>query len=211
MSGGNMDYKHYVFDIDGTLLDTGYAIINSLQNTLKLKYNKEYIAEELEFCLGITAEDTMKRLNLPTDEKVFQFWNQKMEELNGTIKVFDGMNDVLTRIKECNKKLGIITSESREEYEIYFKPHGIEGYFDFIVCADDTEKHKPYKEPVLKYLELADVNEKEIIYIGDSPYDMECAKNAGIDCALALWGRRSAEGIVADYYIKEPHEILKLL
>jgi len=205
-----MKYKHYIFDIDGTLIDTAYAIICSLQEILKQNYHKEYSWGELQFCLGITSEDTVKRLGLKVDEDFYLLWNRKMEELLGTVKVFDGITEVLTKLKENSAKLGIITSENREEYHIYFLPYKIDGYFDYVVIADDTKNHKPHEEPIMKYREMAGITLKDMIYIGDSPYDMKCAKNAGIDCALALWNGKSPEGIEADYYLKSPYEILNL-
>lgn len=62
---------------------------------------------------------------------------------------------------------------------------GINGYFKAIVCADDTDEHKAAPTSPIKYMELANCNKNELLYIGDSAFDIECAMRAGSDFALA--------------------------
>jgi phosphoglycolate phosphatase-like HAD superfamily hydrolase len=80
-----------------------------------------------------------------------------------------------------------------------------------LVCADDTEKHKPNPDPILKFLEVSGADKSKTIYIGDTKYDMQCALDAGIDFALALWGAKSSVGINANYILENPKQILQLI
>ena len=57
-----MKYKHIVFDIDGTLIDTEYAVLHSLQETIKGLSGREIPCSELRFALGITGTDALKKL-----------------------------------------------------------------------------------------------------------------------------------------------------
>ncbi len=56
-----MRYKHIVFDIDGTLIDTEYAVLHSLQETVRALSGKEIPCSELIFALGITEIDALKK------------------------------------------------------------------------------------------------------------------------------------------------------
>ena len=65
---------------------------------------------------------------------------------------------------------------------------GLDGYFDTVVCEEDTVCHKPEAEPLECYMRRAGARPEEVLYIGDSIYDMECARAAKTACGLALWG-----------------------
>jgi phosphoglycolate phosphatase-like HAD superfamily hydrolase len=105
----------------------------------------------------------------------------------------------------------IVTSKTKEEFLNDFVPFGLINYFKLVVCADDTEKHKPNPEPILKFIELSGADKSKTIYIGDTKYDMDCAFGAGIDFALALWGAKSSIGINANYIFENPKQILELI
>ena len=105
--------------------------------------------------------------------------------------------------------MGIVTSKTREEFKQDFSHFNISHYFKTIVCADDTQRHKPNAAPLLKYLEISKADCRQTLYIGDSKYDSMCAENAGIDFALAVWGSRQTS-IKADYFLKNPMDLLSL-
>ena len=203
--------KCVVFDVDGTLIDTGDAIIASLQKVLLEELGREYTREELYFSFGIPGEVTLKAFGINEVEGPLGKWLRYLDEFDGTIRVFEGIEGCLQKLKTRDIKLGIVTSKSREEYENGFIPMGLGGYFDYVVCADDTERHKPHPEPILKLLELSGSKPEEIVFIGDSKYDKECASGAGVKFGLALWGAKSAEGIEPDYLLNDPEEILEII
>jgi phosphoglycolate phosphatase-like HAD superfamily hydrolase len=87
----------------------------------------------------------------------------------------------------------------------------LNDFFKLAVCADDTEKHKPNPDPILKFIEISGDDKSKTIYIGDTKYDMECAFGAGIDFALALWGAKSSIGINANYILESPSQVLDLI
>ena len=182
-------YKHIVFDVDGTLIDTEYAVLHSLKNLLKEEYNRDYKIEELEFALGITGEAAIKQLEISDIERTVDLWNDKLNKYKESVCVFNGIEELL-KVLSQNHKLGIVTSKTKEEFEEEVTHFGLNKYFGVIICADDTEKHKPNPKPLLKYMELANAKNKETIYIGDSIYDMQCAKASKVDFAFAKWGNK---------------------
>ena len=87
---------------------------------------------------------------------------------------------------------------------------GSSHYFKTIICADDTQEHKPNAAPLLKYEELSKTDHRKMLYIGDSKYDSKCAENAEIDFALAVWGSH-IKYIKADYFLERPADLLSVM
>lgn len=206
-----MTYKHIVFDVDGTLIDTEYAVLTSLQQTILELLNKKIDIKELSFALGIPGETTLKQLGVQNTQLGNIIWNKNLKNYFNSISVFDGIKSTLLELKSKSLKLGIITSKNREELKNDFMPFDISKYFDYVICADDSIHHKPNPEPMNVYLEYTGAKKEEVLYIGDSIYDMQCAFSAGVDCGLALWGCHSVQHIKATYYLNQPYEIINLL
>lgn len=206
-----MKYKHIVFDIDGTLIDTEYAVLKSFQDTLLEITGERKEMDDLRFCLGITGEDSLKILQIEDIPGAMKLWVEKLYDEKLEKQVFDGIVDLLKALKEADYQLGIVTSKERAQFYRDQTCLSIADYFDVIVCAEDTEEHKPTAAPLLKYMELAGAEDKsEVLYLGDSKYDKECAGNAGVDFALAVWGC-GGNMLEAACYPKTPMELLDYL
>jgi HAD superfamily hydrolase (TIGR01549 family) len=207
-----MRYKHIVFDIDGTLIDTEYAVLHSLKDTLIAVTGINREINELTFALGIPGKNALKKLNVPerSISLILGHWEKCMSNYSNTVFVFQGISELLDALVQYGCELGIVTSKTREEFKQDFEPFDISKYFTTIICADDTVEHKPDPDPLFKYMEVSNANNNELIYIGDSVYDWECAKSAKVDFALAGWGSRSRE-IMADYYLEKPDDLLLIM
>lgn len=204
-------YNYIIFDIDGTILDTEIAVLSSLQKLLLEELNKNFSFEDLKFALGIPGEAALNKLGITNLLESNKKWNRYLKEYFHHVKVFDGIKDTLAKLYEMGIPTGIVTSKTKGELENDFVPFGLINYFKLVVCADDTENHKPNPEPILKFIELSGIDKSKIIYIGDTKYDMECAYGAGIDFALALWGAKSSKEINANYIFDNPKQILGLI
>lgn len=71
---------------------------------------------------------------------------------------FEGVEAVLIGLNKRGHKLGIVTSRSKKEYELYFQPLQLARYFPILLCADDTKKHKPDPKPLYAYMKRANVD-----------------------------------------------------
>lgn len=207
----NMKYDVVVFDVDGTLIDTKETILLSLQHMLLRVTGRLYPFEELYFALGITGEEALIRLNLPDKEKAMKTWLLYSDRYEFLQKPFDDISEVVGFIKNAGIHLGIVTSRTCKEFKKSVSIYDFVQHFQTIVCADDTTRHKPDPEPMLKLLERTNAKPSRVLYIGDSPYDMECARKAGVDSALALWGAQNPEGISADYRLENILDVKALL
>ena len=95
----------------------------------------------------------------------------------------------------------------------YMEKFGIADLFDALVSCDDTDKHKPDPEPLLLGLEKLGAEADKAIMIGDSPFDMKCANNAGVRTGLVSWRIAGTEEALAqcviNCIINEPEDLLK--
>ena len=204
-----MKYRHIVFDVDGTLVDTEYAVLHSLQDTIKTLTDKLIPLEELTFSMGITGDDALKQLGFQDIAAALEVWFQYLYEYDNTVSLFNGIADTLGALSQKGCKLGIVTSRIREDFEKEFRRFPIRQYFDIVVCADDTKEHKPTAAPLLRYMELSGADHSQILYVGDSRYDRECARNANTDFALAGWGSHLTD-IDPEYRPAEPAGLIAI-
>jgi HAD superfamily hydrolase (TIGR01549 family) len=204
-------YNCIIFDIDGTLLDTEIAVLSSLQKLVFEELNKNLNFDELRLALGIPGEVTLNKLGITNILDCNVKWNKYLKEYFHHVKLFDDIKDTLIKLNEIGIFIGIVTSETKEEFLNYFVPFDLNNYFKLVVCADDTEKHKPNPDPILKFIDLSGADKSKTIYIGDTIYDKDCAFSAGIDFALALWGAKSSIGIYANYILENPRQVLELI
>lgn len=204
-----MKYQHIVFDLDGTLIDTEKAILKTWQFTLK-QYGYGYRLEDLKSVLGLTIDDTLKKLGVIADGRFDGCWMENYNHFAQEAVFFEGVGKMAATLKEQGYSLGIVTSRYREEYKNYFSGFHLESLFDPIVCADETHEHKPDPEPLLKYAALVNTDPSRCIYVGDMPTDVACAKRAGAAAGLAVWNLSSCLDNHADFIFHSPDELCKL-
>lgn len=199
-----------IFDVDGTLIDTEFMVKKALQKLLLEEIAQEPSWEELDFILGIPGEVTLNRLGIADTVRASRKWNEYMIEFKHHVNVYPGMEEALELLKSHQITTGLVTSKTQTELNTDFIPFGLMPYFDFYVSASDTQRHKPFPDPLLKFLEISELKADQTIYIGDTIYDQQAANAAGIPFGLALWGTKNPDTIEADYKLKTPLDVLSL-
>lgn len=204
-------YQHYVFDIDGTLMDSEAAALPSLQRAVRELTGREFPPEELRGLFGLSAEDTMARLGVGDVKAGRALWIRYIADYRHLMKLYDGIVPALEALKARGARLGIITSKFLDEYERDFPPMGISHLFDTVVTASDSADHKPKPGPMLAYLAKSGARPEQVVYIGDTSFDMDCGRGAGVAHALALWGRRGDDpAIEATCRLETPAQLSEL-
>lgn len=201
--------RFFAFDIDGTLIDTVEVDQRAIQAVLR-EQGREYTIEQLRFSFGMPGREALRILQVPDIEGTIARWEQLAYAELDQIKPYAGMIDALTALRKRGAKLGIVTARTRLQYEAGFQPLGLEQYFDTVVCADEVQNPKPAPDELFECLRRLGGTAEQAVYIGDSRYDMQCAKAAGVTAALALWGCEEADKLEADHKLAHPSEILTL-
>lgn len=204
-------YKLIIFDVDGTLIDTEKAVFLTYSRLYSEELGGAFTQEQMRSAYGVPTLEALTRLGFRNTAEAGKKYHKYLMSAYCEVKLFDGLPEVLERLKERGVVMGVATSRNKSEVSEDICLQGIRGYFKHLVCADDTQKHKPCPEPLLKLMEQAGASPDETLFIGDTDYDYLCARNAGVDFGLALWGAKNPENIEADYSLKEPGQILDLI
>ncbi|NMB36939.1 MAG: HAD family hydrolase [Bacteroidales bacterium] len=203
-------YKHLIFDIDGTLLDTEKTGVLSLQKTVKELMGKDMSYDELYPYFGIPTAVVVEQMDFEDKELATHLWEKYFRELMYLIVPFEGVPEMLPRLREMGFILGLVTSRNRFEFDFDSNLSKWKDLFDTTITSDDSERHKPFPDPLLTYISQSGAVAKECIYFGDTEHDFECAKGAGIDFALADWRNRGFQGIPAKYRFSSVEEIVAI-
>ena len=124
-----MDKRHFIFDIDGTLINTENAIIKGLQELLLEVKGVPYEPEQLYFCLGIPGPITLKQLGVEGDlTAVLKKWDAYYCKYGGDVTIYPDIPEVLKKLKENGISLGVITSKNQEEYDYDMIRLGLADY-----------------------------------------------------------------------------------
>ncbi|MGN1280928.1 MAG: NUDIX hydrolase N-terminal domain-containing protein [Succinivibrio sp.] len=209
-------YKHVLFDLDGTIYNTEYAYTMALFDVVKEKDpNTKETFESLTRFMGSSAADTNRALNYTQED--FQIlsakWAENVRKYAHTIKPFEGVLGVIRYLKEKGIKLGIITSRARKiaGVENCFAsplPAELSEFFDISISASDVEHPKPAPDSIIRYMEITGATRDQILFIGDTQSDIDCARASGVDFGLALWGSRLSQSVRVTYSLLNPWDIV---
>ena len=201
-------YDCVIFDVDGTLIDTEKAVLCSLKKALQEETAAEYSLADLSFVMGLTGTDSLRRLGVKNVDAMNEQWNKYIKDYYHLVSVFTDIEFVLKELHAMGMKTGIVTSKTEQELKDDLGPFQLLKYLPYVVCADDTIKHKPDPEPILKFGEIANIELRRAIYIGDTMNDQQAAQGAGVDFGLALWGAGGKEMPGSKYQFASPREII---
>ena len=210
-----MAVKYVLFDLDGTLLDTNELIVQSFRHTykehLKKDVPREFIIQSFGEILGTTLERECKDC---VEEALVTYRSFQQEHFETYITLHLGVREALDKLSSRGYKLGIVTSRLTESAMRGLKYFGIENFFDSIIGADHTDKHKPDPTPARMALEAMGGSAPEAILVGDSPYDIQCAKNTGMPSVAVSWSALPPEMYMQydpDYVVDSMEELVELI
>lgn len=203
-------FNTYIFDIDGTLVDSEYSVLKSLQLVLQKHYGIQKNLDELEFSLGIPGAKIMETLGVDPTEGL-NFWHQELPPFRSTMKVYDGIDQTINELAARNDDIAIVTSKTDEEFQDEVAKLDFTKHINHVITASKTTKHKPNPEPLLYALNELNKNADEAIYFGDTIYDQKSAHGANMKFGLATWGAHDhGQFDDADFKLQKPTDILDL-
>jgi pyrophosphatase PpaX len=209
-------HETVLFDLDGTLIDSGALILASFQHATRAVLGREIPEEVLMANVGghgIHAQ--MYEFDPDRADELVRVYREHNLSVYEGVSAFPGITDVLERLSGERRRLGVVTVKSRPTVDVTFQVLPIGHYFETVVTGDDTQLHKPHPEPLLLALERLGVSAASSAYVGDSPFDIGAAKAAGMVAIAAGWGgihgreRLEAEG--PDVFVAQPGDLLDVL
>jgi pyrophosphatase PpaX len=206
-----------LFDLDGTLIDSGGMIVASMKHAARTVLGREVDEKFLTAAIGgpgLVAQ--MLALDPQRVDELVAAYRDHNEPLHDELEAFWEVVEVLPRLRMEGRRLGVVTAKRRASVRLAFdRLPQLEKSFDVVVTADDTERHKPDPEPILAALERLRARPEAAAYVGDSPFDIRAAKAAGVHSVAVGWGGiHSAEVLRRerpDLFVEHAEELLGAL
>jgi pyrophosphatase PpaX len=211
-----MRFPVVLFDLDGTVIDSGAIILASMRHAAKEVLGVEVPDEQLMAAVGGPGlEAQMHALSPDRVDELVTVYRAHNEPLHDELVCCAGMDEVLVQLKEEGRRLGIVTAKRRQTAELAFARIPIEHLFETVVGGDETKKHKPDPEPLILALDRLGAAPAEAVYVGDAPFDIQAAKAAGLYSVGVTWGgihaRELLEAEQPDALVDTPEELLGVL
>ena len=210
------EFETYVFDLDGTLLETLKDLAASTNYALRTHNMPEHSIEDVRMFVGNGVKKLMERaipngIENPQFEDVYATFRQHSLEHNlDTTKPYEGIPELLAELKERGKKLAIVSNKfyaATQELARHFFPDTIE----VAIGERENIKKKPAPDTVIEALRQLGASRETAVYIGDSDVDIMTAKNCDMPCASVLWGFRDKKFLTkhgATFFVEKPSQLL---
>ena len=211
-------YSTYIFDLDGTLLDTLTDLAASCNYALRTHGMPEHSIDDVRRFVGNGVRKLMERAipdgdANPDFEATFAtFREHYMVHSLDTTKPYPGIMDALAELKARGCRLAVVSNKmmaATVELCKYFFPETIE----VAIGENEAEgiRKKPAPDTVFAALKQLGVSGDNAVYVGDSDVDLDTARNSGLPCISVLWGFRDREFLLdhgATTFITSPKELL---
>jgi HAD hydrolase, family IA, variant 1 len=210
------EFETYVFDLDGTLLETLKDLAASTNYALRTHNMPEHSIEDVRMFVGNGVKKLMERaipngIENPQFEDVYATFRQHYLEHNlDTTKPYEGIPELLAELKARGKKLAIVSNKfyaATQELARHFFPDTIE----VAIGERENIKKKPAPDTVIEALRQLGASKETAVYIGDSDVDIMTAKNCDMPCVSVLWGFRDKEFLMehgATFFVEKPCQLL---
>ena len=215
-----MKLSTYIFDLDGTLLNTLEDLASSVNHAMAQCHYPTHSVEDIRAMVGngvsklieravphgISAEDTNHALSI--------FKEHYLSHNAERTRPYDGITVMLRQLKKQHCKIAVVSNKfdkaTKNLCNKYFP-----DLIDVALGENESRgiRKKPYPDMVLQALDMLSSSSEEAIYIGDSDVDIATARNAGIPILSVLWGFRNKDFLSehgAEMFAEKPEDILDI-
>lgn len=206
----------FLFDLDGTLIDSIELILRSYRHTMRTHRGTE--PPDSVWMEGLGTPLWVQFRHWTDDEVEIRAMVETYREYNlahhdELVRPYDGVVAQVRRLHEDGKVLGLVTSKMRGGAIKGLRLAGLEDAFSIVVGSDDVTNPKPHPEPVLMALDRLGRSAAEAVFIGDSRHDLQCGRAAGVATAAVLWGpfeRVQLQDLEPDFWLEQPRDLALL-
>ena len=210
-----MNYDTYIFDLDGTLLDSLTDLAISCNYALRINNMPERTIDEVRCFVGNGVKKLMERaipngLQNPAFEKTYADFRQHylLHNLDNT-KPYPGIIPLLKRLHSEGKNIAVVSNKFYAATQDLVK-HFFGEYITVAIGERENIRKKPAPDTVFEALHQLNASSAGAVYIGDSDVDVMTARNCNIPCISVLWGFRTKEFLIkngATTFVTAPDEI----
>ena len=191
-------YRLAIFDFDGTLVDSAPGIVQVMEQVAgeidlhpeRLDHWRQLIGVPLPKQMEIIFPERNGDYHLKIADRYRAIYDTKAIEI---CPLFPGLLNMLVRLEEADVHITIASSKRRNLIEPVLEHHRISGYFRLLIGAQDVSNHKPHPESVHQIVDRLDIPHAHAVVIGDSSYDLDMARNAGVDSIGVTTGVHTRE------------------
>ena len=209
--------KALLFDLDGTLVDSKQdlaAAANAARASIGLP---SLSSEAVQAHVGLGVDSLIRSILGTEDPGLFRqakeaFISYYRKHLLDHTHIFEGLEPILKTLQRS--QVGVVTNKARVFTLPLLEGLGISGRFGAIVTPENTGQKKPNPEPLLYALRLLGLHPERAVVVGDSRYDIEAGRRAGLQTVAVLWGFGTPEEIERanpDIIVRSPNDLAKLL
>jgi len=208
----------FLFDLDGTIIDSIELILRSYRHTMALHRSNEPMPPDDVWIKGLGTPLWAQFGQITEDKEEIEAMVRTYRTYNLThhdalVKPYEGVVDEIRRLKKYGKKLGLVTSKLRDGAMRGLRISGLDQAFDIVLGCDNVTHSKPHPEPVLKAIAELGTPGERTVFVGDSRHDMESGRAGGVKTAAVLWGpfdRADLEDLSPDYWLEKPQDLREL-
>ena len=213
-----MKYKSYIFDLDGTLLDSLTDLAASCNYALRINNMPERTIDEVRMFVGNGVRKLMERA-IPDGNRneLFQktytdFRDHYLIHNLDHTSPYNGIITMLNSLKDDGCNIAVVSNKFYAATQELVN-HFFGDYVSVAIGERDNIRKKPSPDTVFEALRQLNVEKDGAVYIGDSDVDVMTAKNCGMPCISVLWGFRDKKFLIehgANVFVEKPSEILLL-
>jgi len=209
------DLELIIFDLDGTLVDSSVDITNALNYAITaygikplavddtIKIVGEGLTRLIEKILG----DNNASIKDSALDRFIQYYSEHLADFT---KPYPGVTKTLEMLGGYKK--AVISNKREALSKKLLEQVGLIKFFDAVLGSDSASERKPSPAPVKKVLEILGVEPHRAIIVGDSNFDIEAGKGAGVTTIAVTYGYRSREMLgSADFLIDNMNQLLTLI
>lgn len=209
------DYNTYIFDLDGTLLNTLDDLAASTNYALRAHGMPEHNIDDIRRFVGNGVKKLMERavpqgLDNPLFEDTYADFRQHyMEHSLDTTQPYEGVITMLDELKRRGKSMAVVSNKFYAATQELCH-HFFGDYIQVAIGERDDIRKKPAPDTVIEALRQLNVGKEGAVYVGDSDVDVATARNSGIPCISVLWGFRDRDFLIAHgatTFVTSPRQI----
>lgn len=194
-------YELIVFDWDGTLMDSEARIVACMRHAARDAGVAPPSDAATRDIIGLGLREAVQRLFPDVnpggiDELVEAYRRHWLGDLMEPAPLFAGARELVEGLRDAGHLLAVATGKSRRGLDKAFADSGLGGFFDASRCADEAFS-KPHPQMLLDILTDLDTRAQAAVVVGDTEYDMQMARGAGVDAVGVAHGVHAAERLLA--------------